>query len=163
MSCKITLFWYSTSHLASLKITLQTTLHRTRMPMGEAMDNPGTIYPLRIIGSPGITMSHTCVERTTSLFGRLIKSGSVAGQMLLMGVPAIINMEVAPVLAMDCVLANTIALGRPRQSADAILCSLVLFDVMTVAPLSLLLSVMVEAVDHLCLLHISILDIYKVF
>jgi hypothetical protein len=43
---------------------------------------------------------------------------------------------------MECVFANAIALGRPRWSADAILCSLILFDVTTVALSSVLLIVL---------------------
>jgi hypothetical protein len=153
MLCKITLYLYLTSHLKLVKITLQAALHRTRMPMREPMDNPGTICPVRIIGNPRITMLHTCVKRTMSLFGRLMERGSIAGLMLLMGMPAIPNMEVAPVLAMECVLANAIALGRPRQSADAILCCLDLFDVTTVALLSVLVNVLgSKAYDEILLL-----------
>ncbi len=59
-----------------------------------------------------------------------------------MGIPVITNMEVAPLLVMECVFANAIVLGRPRQSADAILCSLDLFDVTTVALSSVLLIVL---------------------
>jgi hypothetical protein len=145
MPCKRTVFWYLSSHLVLVKIILQPALHRTRMSMREAMDNPRTICPARIIGSPGITMLHRCIERTMSPFGRLMDRGSVDGQMLLMGMPAIKNMEnmeVAPVLAMECVFENAIALDRPRRSADAILCSLDLFDVMAVASLSVLLIVL---------------------
>ncbi len=84
----------------SVKIIVQLALHRTRMPMREAMDNLETICPVRIIGSPGVTMLHTCVEHTISPFGRLMERGSVARRMFLIGVPAITNMEVAPMSAM---------------------------------------------------------------
>ncbi len=139
--CKKTLVWYLTSHLVSVKITLQPTLHSTRKLIREAMDNPGTICPMRIIGSHGMMMSHMCVERTMSPFGRLMERGSVAGHMLLMGMPAISNMDVAPMSAMECLFANAIALGRPRQSANAKLCSLDLFVVTTVVSLSVLVLI----------------------
>ena len=59
---KITLFLYFTSHFVSVKITLHPALYRTWMPMSEAIDNPGTICPVRIIGRTGMLMSHMCVE-----------------------------------------------------------------------------------------------------
>ncbi len=119
------------------------------------MDNPGIICPVMIMESPRMTMLHTYVERNTSPFGRMMERGSVARQMLLMGVPAITNMEFAPVPAMECVFANDIALGRPRQSADAILCSLDLFEVMPVALFSVLLIVLGSKGYH----EISFLEI----
>ena len=55
---KIILFLNRTSHFVSVKITLHPALHKTRMPISEAIDNPGTICPVRIIGRPGMLMSH---------------------------------------------------------------------------------------------------------
>jgi hypothetical protein len=112
------------------------------------MDNPGKICPVRIIGSPGMTMPQMCIERMTFPFGRLMERGSIARQMLFMGIPAITNMDVAPVLAMECVFANAIALGRPRGSADAILCSLDLFEVMTDASSSVLVLIVLGSKAH---------------
>jgi len=48
----------------SVKITLHPALHRTRMPMSEAIDNPGTICPVRIIGRPGMLMLHVVTIST---------------------------------------------------------------------------------------------------
>ncbi len=59
--------------------------------------------------------------------------GSIAEQMLFMGVPAITKMDVAPVSAMACVLANVSAVGLPFRRADAISLSRDLLDVITVA------------------------------
>ena len=59
---KITLFLNLTSHFVSVKITLHPALHRTWMPMSEAIYNSGTICPVMIIGRSGILMSHMCVE-----------------------------------------------------------------------------------------------------
>ena len=50
------------SHFVSVKITLHPALHRTWMPMSDAIDNPGTICPVRIIRRPGMLISHSCVE-----------------------------------------------------------------------------------------------------
>ncbi len=61
--------------------------------------------------------------------------GAIVEQMFFMGVPAITKMDVAPVLAMACVLANVSAVGMPFRRADAISLSRDLLDVMTVASL----------------------------
>ena len=136
---KITLLLNLTSHFVSVKITLHPALHRIRIPISEAIDNPGTICPVRIIGRPGMLMSHMCVEWTMSPFGRFMVSGSVAGRMFFMGVPAITKIDVAPVSAMACVSENASVLGTPCRRAEAMLRAEAtflfrdVFDVMTVA------------------------------
>jgi hypothetical protein len=57
---KITLFLYFTSHFVSVKISLHPALHITRMPMSEAIDNPGTICPVsgQDHWETGMLMSH---------------------------------------------------------------------------------------------------------
>ena len=71
-------------------------------------------------------MLHTCVECMTPPFGRLMERGFVASQTLFIGVPAITNIDVAPVLAMACVMGidNTFGIGR----ADASACGRNIFD-----------------------------------
>jgi hypothetical protein len=64
-------------------------------------------------------ISHMCVELTISPLGRFMVSGSIAEWMLVMGVPVITKMDVAPVSAMACVLANASTLGMPFRSAEA--------------------------------------------
>ena len=67
--------------------------------------------------------------------------GSVVGRMFFMGVPAITKIDVAPVSAMACVLANASVLGTPCRRAEAMLRAEAtfllrdVFDVMTVASL----------------------------
>ncbi len=124
------------------KITLQPTLHRTRMPMREAMDNPRTICPMKIIGSPRrqcctCALSAWCLCLVGWWREQVRCQGDVTH-----GDPAITNMDVPLMLAMEWLFANTIALGKPRQSADAILYSLDLFDATTVGSLSVLLIVL---------------------
>lgn len=109
------------------------------MPMSEAMDKPGTMCPVRIIRRPGMTILHMCVELTISPFGIFLVSGSVAEQMLFLGVPAITKMDVALVSAMVCVLANANHLGIPCRIMEAISFTLDFFDMTTVAS-SLLFS-----------------------
>ncbi len=59
--------------------------------------------------------------------------GAIVERMFFMGVPAITKMDVAPVSAMACVLANVSAVGMAFRRADAISLSHDLLDVMTVA------------------------------
>ena len=98
--------------------------------MREAIDNPGTMRPVRVIGSPGMVMLHMCVECKTSLLCRFMDRGFVAGQTFSMGVLAITKTEVAPVLAMACVSGNDIIFVMGR--ADATTCGHDMFEATTV-------------------------------
>jgi len=60
-------------------------------------------------------------------------SGSVAGRMFFMGVPAITKIDVAPVSAMACVSENASVLGTPCRRAEATFLLRDVLDVMTVA------------------------------
>jgi hypothetical protein len=62
------------------------------------------------MGRPGIVMLHRCVDLTWLPSGKLIFNCFVAGRMFLMGVPSIMNMDVAPVSAIACDVAIVIAL-----------------------------------------------------
>jgi hypothetical protein len=64
-----------------------------------------------------MTTLQTCVDRTTPPFGRLIGSGSTAGRMLFIGVPAITKWEVAPVSAMACDGGTVNVASRGRAEA----------------------------------------------
>ncbi len=107
------------------------------MPISEAIDKHGTICPVRIIGRPGMLMSHMCMECTILPLGGLMVRGSSAGRMLDMGVPAITKMDVAPVSAMTCVSTNASNLGTPFPRAEAMSLARDLFEVITVASLLL--------------------------
>jgi hypothetical protein len=140
----------------SVKITLHPALQRTYMPISEAIDKPGTICPVRIIGRPGMLMSHMCVECTISPSGRLMVRWSSAGWMLDMGVPAIMKMDVAPVLAMACVSVNVSTLGTPFWRAEAMSLVRDLFNVITVASLLLFPLILLgsEALVKISWLHL---------
>ena len=64
-------------------------------------------------------ISHMCMELTILPLGRFMVSGSIAKWMLVMRVPAITKMDVAPVSAMACVSANASTSGMPFRSAEA--------------------------------------------
>jgi hypothetical protein len=118
---------YLTTHLVSVKMIFHPALHRIRIPIREAIDNPGTMCPVRVIGSPWMSMSHTCVGCMTPPFGRLMARGFVASQTLFIGVLAITNIDVALVSAMVCVVGidNAFRIGR----VGAITCGHDMFDV----------------------------------
>ncbi len=67
------------------------------MPIKDGINNLGTMWPVKTMGRPGIVMLHRCVDLTWLPSGKLIVNCFVAGQMFLMGVPFIMNMDVAPV------------------------------------------------------------------
>ena len=58
---------YLTTHLVSLNMILHPALHRIRIPIREAINNHGTMCPMSVFDSPGMTMSHTWVERMRCL------------------------------------------------------------------------------------------------
>ncbi len=79
------------------------------MPSKDAIFISGTICPINLCGRPGMSTSHMCVDTIFFPSKRLMCVGFVAMQMLLAGVPAITNIDVAPVSATACVGAICIA------------------------------------------------------
>ena len=75
-----------------------------------------------------------------------MERGFVASWTLFIGVPAITNIDVAPVLAMVCIVGIDNAFGIGR--ADAIPCGRNMFDV-TIITSSLLISVGSKAISFL--------------
>ncbi len=61
---KIVLPLYLTNHFLPSNFTMHPASVSTRIPKREAMDNSGTMCPTRVVGRPGITMSHICVDST---------------------------------------------------------------------------------------------------
>ena len=80
------------------------------MPMSNAMLREGTMCPKRIVGKPGICMSHTCVYLICFPSGKLIVRGDIAGHLLSTSAPSIIKMEVAPMSAIAWLVAIVSAL-----------------------------------------------------
>ena len=80
------------------------------MPINNAMESLVTTCPTSTFGSPGIVMSHVCVDFTFVPSGKLIVSGSTAGRRFFHGVPSMMKIEVAPVSAIACDAEMAIAL-----------------------------------------------------
>jgi hypothetical protein len=96
---KIIILLYITSHFALVNTTVHPASHSTRMPINDAIVNLGTMCPVKITGRPSIVLLHMCVDFTLLPSGRLIVNGCDEGRKLLMGVPSMIKMDVAPVSA----------------------------------------------------------------
>ena len=100
---KMTLPSYITSHLSSSNVTVHPALQSGRMPINEATARFGTTRPTRIVGSPGIMMSHVCVDITRRPSGKLIVIGRSAIFLLTTSAFSMMNIDVAPVSAIACV------------------------------------------------------------
>ncbi len=112
---------YHALQFVFVNITLHPASHKTLMPINDAIDNLGTTCPTNPIGSPGIVMSHVCVDFTFVQSGRLIVSGRIAGWRFSQGVPSMMNIEVAPVsaIASDVAMVNALrycGFGAPNRS-----------------------------------------------
>ena len=121
MPFKIIFPLYHTLQFVFVNTTSHPALHRTLMPINDAIDIFGTTCPTNTIGSPGIVMSHVCVDFTFVPSGRLIVSGRIAGRRFLHGVPSMMKIDLAPVSANACNAAMMIALryclfGDPNSS-----------------------------------------------
>ncbi len=66
---KITLPLYITSHLSLLNITVHPTLQSGQIPIKDAIFKSGMMCPVRVIGNPGMLISHTCVNSIFSHLG----------------------------------------------------------------------------------------------
>ncbi len=69
------------------------------MPMSDAIFKSGMIWPVKIMGNPGIFMSHTCVDLIFLPSGRLTVIGFVANLLFSKSTPSITKIDVAPVSA----------------------------------------------------------------
>jgi len=69
----------------------------------------GTMCPVNVVGSPGISMSHMCVDLICLPSGRLIVSGFIAGRLFFTSAPSMIKIDVAPVSAIASDVAIVIA------------------------------------------------------
>ena len=97
---KITAPLYHTSHFLLSNTTLHPALHKGRIPIRDAIFNDGTMCPVSVCGSPGIWMSHTCVDHIVEPSGKFIFSGLVAVRLLSTVALSMMNIAVAPVSAM---------------------------------------------------------------
>jgi hypothetical protein len=66
--------------------------------------------PVNVVGSPGISTSHMCVDLICRPSGRLIVRGFVAGCLFFTSAPSIMKFDVAPVSAIASDVAMVMAL-----------------------------------------------------
>ncbi len=102
---KITFPLYSTSHLWLSNMTQQLALQSGQIPMSDARTKSGTMCPVKMIGRPGIAMSHTCADITFLPLGRFIVNGFEVLHLLTTLMPPMIKMDVALVPALACKVA----------------------------------------------------------
>ena len=82
---------YLTTHFSMSNLTVQPAAVSTRIPKREAIDNSGTIWPTRVVGRPGIIMSHMCVDITRRPSAKATFSGHVVFRLLWTGIPSMTN------------------------------------------------------------------------
>jgi len=120
--------------------------------MSDAIFKSGMMCPVKVIGNPGMLMSHTCVDLIFLPSGRLTVSGFNANRLFSTSTPSITNMDVAPVSATAIFVAMVMAfkycgfglpyniLANAPNNFGSILFVWLLwvatFDVMTVLPSS---------------------------
>ena len=117
---------YLMLQLVLVNTTLHPASHNTLIPIKDAMDSLGTTCPTKTVGSPGMVMSHVCVDLTLLPSGKFMVSGRIAGRRFWTGVPSITKIDFAPVSAIACNVAIVIALrycgkgvpNRCRAAAD---------------------------------------------
>jgi hypothetical protein len=80
-------------------MTLHPALHNTLIPKSEEMAKCGTICPVNVVGSPGMSVSHMCVDLICLPSGRLIVIGFLAVHLFFTAAPSMTKIEVAPVSA----------------------------------------------------------------
>ena len=98
----------------------------------EAIDNSGSICPTSVVGSPGIIISHICVDITRRPLANAIFSGHVVFCLLWMGMPSMTKIWVALESAIASFNAIVIAAyahfnscrGANEENADSTLDSL---------------------------------------
>jgi hypothetical protein len=69
------------------------------MPNSEAVVMSGMMWPVMIVGSPGIVLSHTCVDLICRPYGRVTKRGLLVSCLFWHGASFVRKKEVVPELA----------------------------------------------------------------
>ena len=110
-----------TTHLSTSKVTIHPTSVRTLIPKSDAMDSSGMICPVNIIGRPGMSTSHICVDITRRPSARATLRGQSVGRLFLTGVPSMMNICVAPESAIaTCVDSGIAAWAKSMVSGGEI-------------------------------------------
>ncbi len=95
--------------------TLHPALHRTGIPMRVALVMPSTMWPINVVGRPGMLMSQMCPDETLLPSVKLIVMGVTTHWRFLTGVHFIIKIDVAPVSAMACNAAIAITFAYSKH------------------------------------------------
>ena len=93
------------------------------------MAKSGTMCPVNVVGSAGISMSHMCVDLSCLPSGRLIVSGFNAGRVFFTSTPSMMNIVVAPVSAIAADVAIVIAFRYCVDGLPNILPAIAAIDV----------------------------------
>ena len=89
----------------------------------------GTMCPVNVVGSPGISMSHMCINLICLPSGRLIVSGFIAGRLFFTSAPSMIKIDVAPVSAIASDVAIVMAFRYCVEGLPNILLAVAASDV----------------------------------
>ncbi len=117
-------------------MTLHPALQSMRIPKRDAVVISGIMCPVRIVGKPGMRMSHICDDTICPPSGSIADIGDEVRRFLRHGAPLVRRIEVAPVSAMAWVGSTIIPRARWCAASES---AGIVFDVTTVT-LSLLSS-----------------------
>ena len=106
MPVKVIFPLYLTTHFSLSNLTVHPAAVRTPIPNSEAIDNSGTLRPMSVGGSPGIMMSHICVDVTRRSSANDTFSGHVVFCLLWTGIPSMTKIWVA----IESVIASFVAI-----------------------------------------------------
>ncbi len=101
-----------TVHTDLSKCTLHPALVSTAMPKREAMESSGMMCPVRIPRHPLMCILHMCADVTLLPSDRDTTNGHVVGRLLMMSVPSLMKICVAP----KSVMASFIFSGNTAQT-----------------------------------------------
>ena len=126
MPSKIILPLYLTAHFLMSNLTVHPASVSSQIPKREAIDNSGTMCPTRVVGRPGIMMSHMCVDITRRPTANSTLSGHVVFCLLWTSVPSMTKIWVAPesviasfdALALVAYAQLGCCLGANKENAD---------------------------------------------
>ncbi len=115
----------STTHLSFSNTIVHPALHNDRMPISNVTARCGTMWPIKIVGNPGIVMSQMCVNCICWPSGMLMTSGLWARHLLTTSTLSIMKMDIAPMLAITWVVRIVIAfkyscVGMPHNARAAV-------------------------------------------
>jgi hypothetical protein len=90
-------------------VTVHSTSVNIQIPNKEAIDRSGMMWPVKVMGRPGMSISHVCVDQTCHPSANVTLSGQVVCLLFLTIVPSMIKIWVAPELALAAPVGASIA------------------------------------------------------